>query len=90
MKLFFGIAILILISLITFTSCFLTPAHDHDYVVYEMKEPTKTETGYRKYKCSVCGETITKNLGRLESAKWAGVRVIDGSAEVLATYKKIF
>ena len=75
MKHFFGIAILVLISLLVLTSCFLTPAHDHDYVVYEMKEPTKTEAGYRKYKCSVCGETVKKSLGRLESAKWAGVRV---------------
>ena len=75
MRHLFGIIILILVSMLVLCSCIFTPNHDHDYVVYEMKEPTKTQAGYRKYKCSICGEEYTQDLGLKESAKWAGVRV---------------
>ena len=71
---FFRVVVLGFICLIVLSSCNFTPKHDHDYVVYEMREPTKTQTGYRKYRCSICGDEFTQELGRIESAKWAGVR----------------
>ena len=47
----------------------------HNFEMYEMKEPTKTATGYRKYRCSTCGLEKTEELAKAGSAKWAGVRV---------------
>ena len=46
----------------------------HNFELVEMKEPTKTETGRRKYACSSCGLEKTEDLACIDSAKWAGVR----------------
>ena len=47
----------------------------HNYVFTELKEPTYTEAGYRKYKCTDCTQEEEETIPPIDLAKWAGVRV---------------
>ena len=48
---------------------------NHNYVLMEMVEPTKTTEGYRKYECTDCHDFYTNRIAKVDLAKWAGVRV---------------
>ena len=62
----------------------------HNYELIEMKEATKTETGYRKYKCRTCEAENTEILAMIGSAKWAGVRASTyGMAESFGRYPDV-
>ena len=62
----------------------------HNYELIDMKDSTKTETGYRKYKCSSCGLEYTEELAMIGSAKWAGVRASTyGMADSFGRYPDV-
>ena len=48
---------------------------NHKYEIYDKKESTSTEEGYRKYRCADCGDEKEEVLPIVTGAKWAGVRV---------------
>ncbi|MBR2282770.1 MAG: carboxypeptidase regulatory-like domain-containing protein, partial [Spirochaetales bacterium] len=47
----------------------------HNFELSDMKEPSKTQTGFRRFLCSTCGLEKTEELSKVTGAKWAGVRV---------------
>lgn len=47
----------------------------HNYEVIERQDATSTKPGYKKYKCTDCGDEKTEEIPIATLAKWAGVRV---------------
>ena len=62
----------------------------HNFELVQMKESTKTETGFRKYTCSSCGLEKTEDIPCIGSAKWAGVRASTyGMADSFGRYPDV-
>ena len=61
---------------------------NHNYLLIDMQESTKTAAGYRKYQCSDCKDEYTVPIpARTDGARWAGVRASSyGMSESFGSY----